>query len=154
MQNAEWISLFRQLPLEVHHQMILAFRNRQEISIEAILRIDASYLAVRGRLGGTTEGGLMFVVPYSQLSCIYLNREVKEEEVPQLLGAGNGRLNVPSHTGAGRAAAAQQPGERPVPAAAPVPSQPVAPAVAARNNLLERLRAARNAAQQTQASGK
>jgi hypothetical protein len=152
MQNAEWISLFRQLPQEVHSQLILVFQNRQDISVETILRIDASYLAVRGRLGGTTESGLMFIVPYAQLSSVYLNREVREEEVAHLLGAANGRLNIGSHQGAARVA--QPAGDRPGPSATPVPSQPVAPAVAARNNLLERLRAARNAAQQSQTSGK
>jgi hypothetical protein len=141
MQNAEWISLFRQLPQEVHHKLILVAQNKMEISVEAIFRLEASYMAVRGRMGGTTEGGLLFVVPYNQLVTAYLNREVAEEDVLGLLGPSMNRLNVPSQQGARLNGSAPKPETE--------PSQPVAPAVAARNNLLERLRAARNAAQLT-----
>lgn len=158
MQNAEWITLFRQLPAEMHSKLILVQQNKSDISIDNIFRLEASYMVIRGRLGGTTETGLLFIVPYSQISTVYINREVTEDEVPSLLGpGGTNRLNAPSQQGAKQAGSqqgtAEKTGAAAAPPATPVPAQPVAPAVAARNNLLERLRAARNAAQ-PQANGK
>src|SRR5882724_6134840 len=84
MQNAEWISLFRQLPKELHSQLVLVAQNRTDISVDSIFRLEPTYMVIRGRLGGTTETGLLFLFPYDQISSVFVNREVKEDEAEAL----------------------------------------------------------------------
>ncbi len=157
MQNADWIKLFRQLPPEYHNQIVLVLQNRTEICMETLFRVEPTHLIVRGRLGGTTDGGLLFIVPFNELTTVYLNKEVKESEVDQLFGPPKtpSRLISPSRQAvktvmADPAAAPASPVGSAAPAAAPaaVPAFGRAPdtTTVARNNLLERLRAARQAA--------
>jgi hypothetical protein len=165
MQNAEWIALFRQLPKDLHSQLILVGQNRNEISIESIFRLEPNFLIVRGRVAGTTECGLLFLVPYDQLSTIYVTRELTEEDVNRMFETivppsrpssishpgSNGAVRLkPSQQGASqRPSSASSSDSFPTPSAVPVAAtaRPSGdPSSVARNNLLERLRAARNAA--------
>ncbi len=143
MQNAEWATLFRQFPAELHTQLVVVLNNRMEVCLETIFRVEPVYLLARGRMGGTTDGGMLYTVPYSQISAVYLTRQIQEEEVEKIFGAAN--PNKPLQ----RSATAN---ERPAPLngsqTTPVPAFGKAPeaTAVARNNLLERLRAARQAA--------
>src|SRR5258708_17171968 len=80
MQNAAWIALFSKMPQALHAKLVLVLQNRSDIAIDTIFRLEPSFVVLRGRIGGTTETGLMFMVPYDQITNIYVNREVKEEE--------------------------------------------------------------------------
>ena len=166
MQNAEWIALFRQLPKELHSQLVLVAQNRSDISVDTIFRLEPSFMVIRGRMGGTTETGLLFLFPYDQISSVFINREVKEGEVDELFDknpavgrlaashqAANGdngvtRLNGSQHDSGPRSTTAAAIAT--VATLAPVMARPGGdPSSVARNNLLERLRAARNAAMPT-----
>jgi len=143
MQNAEWAALFRQFPPEMHSQLVVALNNRMEVSIETIFRIDTSYLVVRGRMGGTTDGGMLYTVPYSEMTAIYALHQITEEQVDMIFGpAGVGKALPRS------AVAAEKPAPQPNAQATPLPAfgKPPEATAVARNNLLERLRAARQAA--------
>jgi hypothetical protein len=185
MQNADWIALLRLLPQTVHNRLMFVLQNRMEISVETLFRLEPTVAVVRGRLGGTTDGGLLFLVPYDQLAGVYLNQEIKDTDVAAYFGeppqAQVAQVRFPSRQGvrsqqgtapapAPTAAAPAAPapagsapavaGLRPSmlgtgPATAGAPAKPAeAPATAARNNLLERLRAARNAALPPGVNGK
>lgn len=144
MQNAEWISMLRLLPAELHSQIVLVLSNRVEVSVDVICRLEPTFIAVRGRMGGTTETGLLFLLPYDQLSGVYLSRELGDAEVQAI-------FNIPA-AGEEKTPAAQENVDRPTPSnngsSKVVPSFGRAPDATsvARNNLLERLRAARQAA--------
>src|SRR5207244_3795601 len=114
--------------------------NRAEISVEAVHRLEPTFLVVRGRMAGTTDGGLLFLVPYEQLAGIYLTREVKESEL-QSIYAASGRASVLAN---GTQSASSN-SSLSTPAIPSFGRPPEATSVA-RNNLLERLRAARHAA--------
>ena len=151
MQNAEWISLFRQLPKELHSQLVVVAQNRSDISVDSIFRLEPTFMVIRGRLGGTTENGLLFLFPYDQISSVFVNREMKEDEVETLFQniVPVNRLAAASHQGTNGTAKLPA-SATPAPAAKPAPIAAQArqgdPSSIARNNLLERLRAARNAA--------
>jgi hypothetical protein len=141
--NPEWIKLFRQIPQDLHNKLILILRNRSEVVVETIYRLEPAFAVMRARMGGTIEGGLLVMTPYNQITSIYVTREVPEENVKALFEAKppaaqtetNGRLSGSHH-----ASPMPEPSK-------PLAQQPVAPDPAAlRNNLLERLRAARQAA--------
>jgi len=141
--NPEWIKLFRQMPQDLHSKLILILRNRTEIVVDSIYRLEPAFMVMRARLGGTIEGGLLVMTPYNQITSMYVNREVPEENVnaifetklPAEKPEANGKLSGSHHP----APAAETP--KPV-AAQPAAADPNA----VRNNLLERLRAARQAA--------
>ncbi len=141
MQNADWVTLFRQFPAELHSQLVVVLNNRMEVCIETIFRVEPMYLLVRGRMGGTTDGGMIYTVPYSQMSAVYLTRQILEEEVEKIFGA-SGKPLQRSAMDADRPAPLNNSQSTPIPAFGKAPE---ATAVA-RNNLLERLRAARQAA--------
>jgi hypothetical protein len=152
MQNAEWIALLRQLPKELQSQLVIVAQNRTDISVEAIFRFEPTFMVIRGRQGGTTETGLLFMFPYDQISSVFVNREVKEEEVEAMFKnmAPVARLGA-SQTGANgkqKLPPSQQAAAPPAPAPVATQVRPPGadPSSVARNNLLERLRAARNAA--------
>lgn|SRR5262249_11040158 len=139
--NAEWIKLFRQLPQDLHSKLILVLHNRTEIVIDAIYRLEPAFAVIRGRLGGTIEGGLLVMTPYNQITSMYITREIPEENVRAIFenmqpgtvaeAGANSKLSDSDHA-----------------APAPEPANPQAPAPdpsAMRSNLLERLRAARAA---------
>jgi len=143
MQNAEWISLFRQFPAELHAQLVVVLNNRMEVSVETIFRVDQACLLVRGRMGGTTDGGMLFAVPYSQMSAVYLVRQIEEEQVERIFGS-----SAPAKPLTRSALDGERPGPQNGSQTTPVPAfgKPPEATAVARNNLLERLRAARQAA--------
>jgi hypothetical protein len=139
--NPEWIKLFRQLPEDLHNKLILILNNRAEIVVDSIYRLEPAFAVMRARLGGTIDGGLLVMTPYSQITSVYVTREVPEENVKGMFES-----NTPS--------SAETNGKLPGShhAAAPEPPKAAGPQAtsqdpnAVRNNLLERLRAARQAA--------
>lgn len=145
MQNAEWVAMFRQVPVELQAQLMLVLTNRAEVAVESICRLEPNFIAFRGRMGGTTETGLLFMLPYDQLSGIYVSRQLTDEEIQLVL--------TPANSTEQRTPSAQGNIDRPTPSnngtpKGVVPSFGRAPDATsvARNNLLERLRAARAAA--------
>jgi len=155
MHKSDWIAVFRQLPADLHCQIMLVLNNKTEISIEALFRIEPTFLVIRGRQGGTTDNGVLFLIPYDQLSAIYFFRGLQESEVEAIFGppksvsqlTSRSALAVrPSAVPQAPAPPAPAPAPAPVPAALPAFGRPPEATAVARNNLLERLRAARQAA--------
>jgi hypothetical protein len=139
--NPEWIKLFRQLPVDLHNKLILILNNRAEIVVDSIYRLEPAFAVMRARLGGTIEGGLLVMTPYSQITSVYVTREVPEENVTGMF-EGNGSSLVETNgklPGSHHAAAVPESAKAGGPQASQDPN-------AVRNNLLERLRAARQAA--------
>jgi hypothetical protein len=143
MTNSDWVSLFRQLPKELHNVLILIAQNRAEIVVDTIHRLEPTFAVIRGRMGGTIESGMLFMMPYDQICSMYVARELKDEEVRKIFEneqadapATNGKLSQSSQGIAPtqRLSGSVTPG-----------TQPVAEPATVRSNLLERLRAARQA---------
>src|SRR5947209_1861481 len=136
MQNAEWIALLRHLPKELQSQLVIVAQNRTDISVETIFRLEPTFMVIRGRLGGTTETGLLFMFPYDQISSMFVNREVKEDEAEALfqnmvpaarLGASQTGVN-----GKAKLPASQQAAPAPAPAQVAAQARPGDPSSVAR----------------------
>ena len=94
MSGQEWIELLNLIPEDQHSQLNVMCRSGVELSIDAIMRTERSFLVYRGRMVGTTDEGRIFFTPYSEITSIYLNRFVKADEVNDIfdtseVGAGN-----------------------------------------------------------------
>jgi hypothetical protein len=80
MQNAAWIGLFRRLPPDQHHNLMLVTTIGTEIAIQNILRIEDDFVAIRGRLAGSSDTGRVFFVPFTQINFAGFQKALKEEE--------------------------------------------------------------------------
>jgi hypothetical protein len=148
MQSSAWIQLLRQIPAENHDKIVLMTSNGTDINLQAVLRLEKDYVALRGRLAASTEAGRVFFVPYDQLCLIGFREGVPEAKIMQMFGSA-----VPGAAAAVAPEALPAAGEGPLPegdgngsSPAPVSESAkssrtsLAPAKAA---LLERLRRAR-----------
>jgi len=133
MQSGEWIDMLRVLPVEQHNTIVLVLKNRAEIAVDTLYRFDTNFLVLRGRVGGTTDEGRAFFIPYDQMVYYRIERVVKLEELQSFFDAQPERaLATPSD-----------------PVAPAQPQAPAAPtaqppdANSTRNALLDRIRAAR-----------
>jgi outer membrane biosynthesis protein TonB len=156
MDRARWLELLRRIPAAYHDSLALTTSSGVEISAQALVRLEEDYVVVRGRLGGTTDTGRLFFVPYDQINFLGCIRVLTEAEVLALYGEG-----PPAAVAAAPAApppeapppAEAAPPEPPKAEAEPAPTPPVAPepppeppppaprALPDKAKILERLRA-------------
>ena len=117
-------------------KIMLVLRNGIGINVEILFRTEPEYLVIRGRESGTTDEHRAFFLPYEEIAYLKLERAFKLADLQKMFGAPTDGSEVP---------AAEAATTTPAPAGdAPAPA--VDPAVIARQNLLERLRAARTSA--------
>lgn len=87
MQRAAWIGIFQSLPAEQHDKLVLVTCNGTEINLQNVLRAEADYMLLRGRLAACTEAGRVFFLPYEQLSYIAFREGMNEAQIQALFGA-------------------------------------------------------------------
>jgi len=86
MKPAEWITFLSRVPSDGQGGMILGTHAGTEISVHSLLKIEESHVLVRGRLGGTTEGGMLFVLPYESIAFCVFTRPLEEAAQRELFG--------------------------------------------------------------------
>jgi hypothetical protein len=84
MQNAAWMALWRRLPPEQYDNLVVLTAAGTEILIQNVLRIEADFAVVRGRLAASSETGRVYFIPYSQIDCAGFQKSLKEEEFAAL----------------------------------------------------------------------
>lgn len=141
MRNDEWINLMRLIPPEQQDELVLVLQNGVELSVDQLVRFESNFVVVRGRVAGTSDEGRGFFVPYDQLTYFRIDRVVKAGELRRLCGERVSAAELAAEdglAGQGITATPEAPAA-PSEAADPQPE----PANAARNKLLERIRAAK-----------
>lgn len=143
MRKEDCQELFKRLPEVMHPQVNLALRNGFVLSVESVARFEPAYLVFRGREGGTSDEGRAFFVPYDEICYVRIERVVRLGELKKMYGEtgyvdAEDRLNGDMQT----AELAKPTADDPIP---PTPAATVAtdPASIAKQNLLDRIRAAR-----------
>lgn len=152
MRREECVDLFKRIPEDMHPQVNFVLRNHFVVTVEAIARFEAAYVVFRGREGGTSDDGRAFFIPYEEISYIRIEREVRMGELKKMYGEtgyidSEDRLETVIKPGSESAAPPKSGLELPTPQPTPTPV-PVAvvgtdPASIAKQNLLDRIRAAR-----------
>lgn len=125
---------------------VLTLRNGGTITLEALIRTEAEYMVVRGREGGTTDEGRAFFVPYEDVVYIKLDRMTRANQLRRMYGEKveldrEEQYEAESNTAQGESIDPVTGVATPAPA-----SQPLDPAAIAKQNLLDRIRAARTSA--------
>ncbi len=127
MQNSAWAALLRHIPSEIHHNLMLVTASGTEIAIQAILRVDHEFMALKGRLAGSQDAGRLFLIAYNQIDYFGFQQPVKESEFHEWFDG----LEMPAPAAepvAEELVAEVEPEPEPVPEAAPAP--PATPAAA------------------------
>jgi hypothetical protein len=160
MHSRSWISLLRRIPQEWHDSLVVVTSIGTEISVQSIIRMEDECLVLRGRLGGSSDAGRVFFIPFDDINHLLLQKEMKETDIQALYGMLP--LKAPAASPQEPAkpqppvetAAVQQPAAVNPPAAEPLPTSPpaVSPSVVSpppsrqmpipsKEKILERLRA-------------
>jgi hypothetical protein len=135
MRREEVMDVLQKIPEDKLVKTMLVLNVGSSINIDCVMRKEPGYLVVRGREAGSNDEGRGFFVPYEQIAFIKLELPLKQNDFRAMYGeplkAGS-VLDEPDPTPA--------PGQLP---AIPKVSASVAPTDIAKQNLLDRLRAAR-----------
>jgi hypothetical protein len=84
MHNSAWMALWRRLPPDQYDNLVVLTVGGTEILIQTVLRIEADFVAVRGRLAASSETGRVYFLPYSQIDCAGFQKPLREEEFTTL----------------------------------------------------------------------
>jgi hypothetical protein len=148
MRREDCLEMFKRIPEEMHPQVNLVLHNQFVLSVECVARFEQSYMVIRGREGGTSDEGRAFFVPYEEISYIRIERVVRIGELKKMYGESGyvdseDRLNASSPPDPNRGGAPKPDMDITTPTPAPPAGLPSDPATIAKQNLLDRIRAAR-----------
>jgi hypothetical protein len=132
MRREDIVDLFDRLPIEEHSKVQAVLRTNMNVSIDTLMRLEEHYVVFRGREAGNQDEGRAFFVPYDEIACMKLERVVQTVELEKWYS------DLPAMHRKGPPADGTL-AETPLPA-----PMPLDPAEIARQNLLERIRAARS----------
>lgn len=143
MRKEDCIALLKKhIPEETHPQVNFCLRNGMVISMDAVARFEDTYLVCRGREGGTSDEGRAFFIPYDEITYIRIERVVRMGELKKMFGE-TGFLDAEDRL-SGNTGEAGTPAGTQAPPATPAPVGGGGdPASIAKQNLLNRIRAAR-----------
>ncbi|QDU22059.1 hypothetical protein [Urbifossiella limnaea] len=149
MRREDCVDLFGKIPQVYHPQINLILRGQGMITVDVVIRFESHYVVLRGREQGSTDEGRAFFVPYEEIAYFRLERVVKLGEIKSMYGesgfvdAEDALLAAADKPDADPAAetSAGDASKTPPPMATPL--GPTDPGAIARQNLLERIRAAR-----------
>jgi hypothetical protein len=162
MLREDCMEMFKRIPEGMHPQVNLVLRNTFSLAVDTVARFEETYIVFRGREGGTSDDGRAFFVPYDEISYIRVERVVRVGELKQMYGEQGYQDSEDRFAEMERQLLEQAgipvappkpvptstpmtPMPTPAPTAAPGPVPVLAsdPASIARQNLLDRIRAAR-----------
>src|SRR5262249_28473370 len=86
MREVSWATLLRHIPPEQQDGMMLITKAGTEITINNLLRIDHEFVAFRGRLAGSQEGGRLFIVPYDNIDYLGTQKPIKDSDFQETFG--------------------------------------------------------------------
>src|SRR5262245_8464673 len=85
MTNQEWIEMLRVIPADDQNQLVLVLQNGCEVSIDTLYRFEPNFLVTRGRVGGTTDEGRGFFIPYDQMLYFRIERVTNLAELKDIM---------------------------------------------------------------------
>ena len=76
-----WPKVFRSFRPEDYKLLVVTTATGLEVAVQDLSRVEEDLVMIRGRISGTADNGRLFILPYEQLSNVYVNRFVRTEEV-------------------------------------------------------------------------
>jgi hypothetical protein len=81
VDNASWKRLFASIRPEDQESLVLITTGSLEIAVQSFSRLEDEIVLIRGRVSGQQEGGRLFMLPYSNILSVYVNRRIIQEEI-------------------------------------------------------------------------
>ena len=88
MQGQSWIALLERIPVKYHDTLALTLVTGAEVIMQSVLRLEADYAIIRGRIAGSTDAGRVIVLPYDQVVNLAFTKRMLDPEVQSVFGAG------------------------------------------------------------------
>ena len=142
MQREDCVAMFERIPEKDHSYVVVVMKNQFNLTVDQIAKFEKVFMAFRGREGGTTDEGRSFFVPYEEIAYLRIERVVKLSELKAMFGDTG---HIDSEDRLAQPEQEKKPAsltDTPLPL--PLPVAPTDPASIAKQNLLDRIRAARN----------
>jgi hypothetical protein len=141
MHSTAWKAVFNRIPRQHHEILMVVTSIGIEINVRSIQLLEPDYVVIRGRLGGTTDAGRIFFIPYDQINYLTFNVEIKEDQVAAMLGvdAPPPKPPIPEPESAKQVAAGPE-NDEPESASSPAPGPAKPEAAPTKMALLERIR--------------
>ena len=149
MRREDLLELFKRIPERMHQYVNLVMRNQTVLAVDVVARFEPTYLVMRGREGGSTDEGRGFFVPYDEVAYVRVEQVLKVGDLKRLYGEAYADIEDTLGQQAEAEAAAKAEAEakgQPQPDVTTTPppaTAPTDPASIAKQNLLDRIRAAR-----------
>lgn len=86
MTVEQYIKLFKSLPEAETEMLMIALNNGMEVAVQRIMRYEEHFMLVRGRVGGTEEGDLIFLIDYANITFVYFLRVLDDARVQSIFG--------------------------------------------------------------------
>ena len=135
MLREELVDILGRIPEVDHPKVQFVMQNGSMMSLDILVRMESTYLVMRGREAGNQDEGRAFFVPFVDISFLKIERVMTLVEMDAMYS--DQPTNVKR---AAREHRAEPDFETPMPQA----SAPQDPASIAKQNLLERIRAAKS----------
>jgi hypothetical protein len=143
------MEMFGKIPEGMHPSVNLVLRNGFCLAVSMVARYEENYVVFSGREGGTSDEGRGFFVPYDEISYIRIEKPIRVGELKSMYGEMGyqdmeDRLDAMTREADKKAEGHSTPAtSAPLPVANGTPIMASDPAAIARQNLLDRIRAAR-----------
>ncbi len=135
MLREELVDILGRIPEVDHPKIQFVMQNGSMMSLDILVRMESTYLVMRGREAGNQDEGRAFFVPYVDISFLKIERVMTLVEMDAMYSDQPGNVK--------RAAKEPRP-DYEADAILAQPSAPQDPASIAKQNLLERIRAAKS----------
>lgn len=143
MRREDIVEMFKRLPEPMHQYVNFVMRNQAIVSAEVVARFEPTYLVLRGREGGTTDEGRAFFIPYDEIAYVRIEQVLKLGQLKRLYGEEHADAEDRLARDETDAKGVETPAPVSVDLTPPPAAAPSDPASIAKQNLLDRIRAAR-----------
>ena len=80
MDSAGWRQAFSSFRPQDQGIIVIVMSGGMQIAVQEVSRVEDEVVLIRGRIAGTTDAGRLFLIPYSEINLLYVNRSVLQEE--------------------------------------------------------------------------
>jgi hypothetical protein len=135
MLREELVEILGRIPELDHPKIQFVMQNGSMMSLDILVRMEPTYMVMRGREAGNQDEGRAFFVPYVDISFLKIERVMTLSEMDAMYS------DLPNY---GKRTTRDTRGETEIETPPPQPSAPLDPAAIAKQNLLDRIRAAKS----------
>jgi hypothetical protein len=87
MQGAVWTELLGRIPERQWNQLVVMTTAHVEIAVQEFVRMEEEYVAIRGRLAGSSDTGRLFFVPYDRIAYLGIQKAITDPEIVEIYGS-------------------------------------------------------------------